>query len=111
MKARRLRVPKTLVIRGQTWRVQLHDPGTLKDDDGNHAFGYCDTDARVIKLERSDDPETVEDTFIHELLHACFHTTSIVRESTEEKIVRAVTPPLMEAMKQLRWANVTVDEG
>ena len=97
-RCRRVTLPEAVVLRGQTWRVEAA-PGLLART-GSH--GECVYDERTIRVDTDADAESVEDTLVHELLHAVLAGTGIVRDRTEERLVRAITPAVVEVFRQVR---------
>lgn len=89
-----MKIPRFVVVRGERWRVvRVPLPGDL--------VGQCDYTSREIRL----DPvhPDLEDTFLHELMHACLNNPP--PHPMEERFIRKLTPPLLETLKGLGWVR------
>ncbi len=95
-----------LKIGGQKWGVYLVNKGhkRLQDED-EHVFGVTYPEECRIYLARGQSEQALEDTLLHELLHASFEVSGAaydVGDSVkEERIVRGLTPVLHRLLKDL----------
>ncbi len=103
----------SFVVGGKRWTIRrdrrLAHPITdrrlrrrfdLKHDE--HAIdGFCDRRRREILLATDITGARLEDAHFHELLHACW-PKGVVGHATEEKLIRALTPRLLEALGSMK---------
>lgn len=64
--------------------------------------GQCDTSACQIVIDPDQSPTQLLDTLLHEVLHACFDligASSDVDHDTEEKLVRRLSPVLIQVLR------------
>lgn len=97
-----------LRIGGQRWVVFLVSSKSkhLKNEDGVECQGRCVYDKARIYISRDLSDDVLEDTLIHELLHAVLSVTGADEaygrsEKTEERIVKAITPAWHQVLKDL----------
>lgn len=88
-----MKIPDELKIRRSTWRIVIDD----KIENTHNAVGLCIYSTKRIVLSPDQSRNELEDTFLHEILHACF-PNGIVADRTEEKIVRRLAPVLLRVL-------------
>jgi len=81
-----MKLPKTIVIKGKTWRVFRRWGLTLN---GHKVYGLCDAEERIIVLDNCLTRDEVLKTFLHELNHAILHELGVwtLNADFEEVIV------------------------
>ena len=89
-----MRLPRSLVIQGERWRVRLTD---LPND----RWGECSYDSREIRISRDLPVEERGEVLLHEILHACLPESWAPK--TEERMVERLAPRLLDALRSLRW--------
>ena len=72
----------------------------LVSSDGKACWGLSSPDSRLIELEANQAPSRLEQTFIHEALHACW-PRGIVGDETEEALVGLMTEPLLDVVRAM----------
>ena len=85
----RVKIPRTFQLAGCRWRVK-------RKRMAKH-FGKCDTNARIIYLDRGLAADVEQVTFFHELLHAIANTTGR-RFDKDEGLVDAIAHLLAQAI-------------
>lgn len=90
-----MRIPRFVVVNGEVWTVTRKP---LKKD-----FGICIHSKRAILIDSEAPVFEQEETFFHELMHACF--TERWSEKREERFIRRLSPRLLQALKGLRWVR------
>lgn len=87
-------IPKLLYINDKIWRVR-RKPLRFQ-------HGKCNHRKREITLDSESPASEQRETFLHELMHACWgETWSAARE---ERMVRKLSPRLFEVLKDIGWA-------
>jgi|LakMenE18May11ns_1017448.scaffolds.fasta_scaffold8859996_1 hypothetical protein len=69
---------------------------------GDPRVGECNNEQLTITLDPSLAPSMLQETLLHEILHAAFHfigASEDVDDKTEEKLVLRLSPVLMGIMK------------
>jgi hypothetical protein len=97
----RVAIPKRLKVRGRWWRIcrrKRNVPGLL---------GEAREDTRVIWIAPHLTGRELDETLIHEVIHACL-PCGLVPIETEEKIADALERPLADLL--LSGALVSVPE-
>lgn len=89
------RIPKQLTINGQKWRVEKLPLRHLNLD------GHCHMRKRLIRIDSELPRAEQEETFLHELMHACFGEPFPIR--LEEKFIRRLSPRLYEVLTNTGW--------
>tara|TARA_Y100000389_G_C17351028_1_gene458475 strand:+ start:565 stop:993 length:429 start_codon:yes stop_codon:yes gene_type:complete len=88
----------TLDIGCFTYKVrELND---YRDEEGCILMGSTDVANNVISIDTSYNEEVVRETLLHELMHALLNDTHVVDEEVEEKLVRVLSPKLMDTCKR-----------
>ena len=95
-----------MTIGGQKWGVYLVNPGHRRlQDENEHVFGITYPNECRIYLARGMADAALEDTLLHELLHAALGVSGagqeLGSEAKEERIVRDLTPVLHRLLKDL----------
>lgn len=98
----------SLHLGGQLWGIYLVNPGNHRlVEDGERLLGCTYQDECRIYLARGLSDQVLEDTLLHELLHAALHVSGaalvINSHSKEEAIVRDLTPVLHRLLKDLGY--------
>ena len=89
------RLPKTVTINGKPWRV------VLKPLFAKGFYGLCLRTAREIQIDDTITGDEREETFLHELMHACIRER--VSDEAEERLVDRMAPRLLAALKSAGW--------
>lgn len=89
-----MKIPKKLKIRRSTWKVEIDE--TIEETED--AVGLCIPSSRKIVLSPNGTRNEREETFLHELLHACWPDDACGAR-LEEKIVGELAPVLLKALK------------
>ena len=104
-----LQVPKQLEIEGQTWHVYRESdaPKNLRKKGlkllAEGVYGKTFSTARAIVLADGLADDHLEETFIHELLHALLTYDTFLGVDLEEHIVELLDAPLMRVLRLLTW--------
>lgn len=93
-----MRLPRSLSINGELWTV------VLKPMAKRGLHGLCNYRKREIIIDVELPLLEREETFLHEVMHACWPERW---PSTEEKMIRRLSPRLLDALKSARWIKVT----
>ena len=99
-----MRPPKTVKVIGKVYRLEVSD--TLDADAG--ALGITHADKCLINYAKSENPQALRDTILHEVLHAVFAEAGISAElaeidkELEEKVVRRAATVLLDTMRTSR---------
>lgn len=94
-----MKIPETIALTGRTWRVEL-DSDYCKHTKN---MGVCQNTQNTIRLayvangERIPQQE-VEQTFFHELVHACLYTMGNTKLNENEKFVDLFAALLHQAL-------------
>lgn len=86
-----MKIPKSFAINGRRWKV--YRAATADGD-----LGECHYDTRTITLDPLMGGEKLEETLLHELLHACCQETALLGDM-EELVVEIISVRLLEALK------------
>lgn len=92
-----MKLPKTMLINGETWKI-VRKPLFRRG-----LMGQCIHRTRQIEICSTLTGTELEDTFLHELLHAC--AKGFFQEDIEETMVSRMTPTLLAALKGLGWVR------
>lgn len=90
-----MRIPKTVNILGAKWRVKrapLHK---------QRLYGKTVGATRTITIDSNLPPQLAEETFLHELMHACLWPEALPLD-TEEHFIRLLSPRLLDVLKALK---------
>jgi Zn-dependent peptidase ImmA (M78 family) len=79
-----MELPKQFRLKGKLWKVVLVKQ--LVHEDGTKCYGICDTDTRVIHIEKNLNPAERFNAFLHELCHAMIHEAHIDETLLDGKI-------------------------
>lgn len=63
-----MKIPKTLKVGGHTYKVELVD--RVETDKGEDNCGDCEWQLNRIRIKKSLPQSQLEETFLHELIHA-----------------------------------------
>jgi hypothetical protein len=89
------RLPRTVQVNGERWRVLLKPLARRGLD------GLCRPDVREIHIDESLTAEERDETFLHELMHACVREPVSLR--VEERLVNRMAPRLLAALESAGW--------
>lgn len=106
----------SLHIGGQKWSVYLVSRKSkfLDNSDGERLHGSCHYDTCRIFISKELGEQVLEDTLLHELMHAVFYVsggTSVIEGAmpeadsikAEEHLIRCVTPVFHRLLKDLEF--------
>lgn len=98
----------TVFVCGQKWTLHLVRPKNknLRSSSGQYLSGQCFYDRCRIYLADDQSGEALEDTILHELLHALLHVSGAEEAygrdaDKDEHLVTALTPHLHRLLKDL----------
>tara|TARA_R100001443_G_scaffold78100_2_gene85460 strand:+ start:235 stop:558 length:324 start_codon:yes stop_codon:yes gene_type:complete len=101
---RKIAAPKRLQILNLTYKVRFTDDGEMAE-----AAGWCDCNKQEIVLARTLSPDTLQEVFLHEVLHALAHGYALQFDDEEEKVVSNMASGICLFKKQnpsaWRWFN------
>jgi hypothetical protein len=92
-----MKLPKTMLINGEPWKI------TRKPLYRRALMGQCIHRKREIQICNTLTGDELEDTFLHEVLHAC--AKGVFNDDFEEAFIGRVTPTLLFALKGLGWVR------
>ncbi len=96
-----LRVPKTLHVGKSRWDVDDEKEGNFKAID---LYGVTLPTEKRVRIGKHVRGRFRNQIMLHELLHVCFPIRNpVVSHRTEERVVRAITPRLLEILEQCEW--------
>ena len=89
----RLKIPKTFVIKGKTWKIKKLK--RVVHADGEECRGLADFDTHTITIEKGMEPLQEVQILIHELIHAALHEAHLgpnsgLPDSVEEIVCDAI---------------------
>jgi len=90
-----MKIPRKVKIRKATWKVSINEDIERK----HNAVGLCKYNAKEIILSPNQPRNELEETFMHEILHACWPEDEC-SQKLEEKIIRKMSPVLFEFFKK-----------
>ena len=61
---------------------------------GSGAVGYCDPETQTLAVSNSQANDALQDTFLHEVLHAICHVMGLRETEKEENFVRRLATGL-----------------
>lgn len=77
-------IPESFECGGRIWDVEVVPVGTLKDADGNPAYGLTHFDSATIQLEAVDSPRLFYQVWFHEMGHAMFYSIGVFDHESDE---------------------------
>lgn len=91
-------LPKNIAIGPHAWTVTEDTTGGLTGDQGCNGLTIRERQAIVI----SDDlePSYQREVLLHEVIHACLSSTMEFGTDEEERLVRALAPQLLDALRR-----------
>lgn len=92
----KLHIPKKLKIKRSIWTIKTEN----HDLDTEEFMGMCFLDNHLILLDGKLSRNALEDTYLHELLHAVF-PKNVCSIRKEEEIVSKITKPLLAVVKSM----------
>src|SRR5688572_22171871 len=89
---RSIQIPRTLTIAGQVWHVYYDRdcPESLASKLKPGHYGVCVFSARVIILASWQTPDEMQETFIHEVLHAFFAEDEWLGPELEHHVIETL---------------------
>jgi hypothetical protein len=93
--------PKQVDILGMRWRV-LYSPELLACE---QRLGVTRPRETTITLDSTVGAQSMRQTLVHEVIHACFSSNEDnhgLAEEADERVVRALTMPLLSALRDNR---------
>lgn len=88
--------PGELVICGQTWTVKY----ATNVNEQRGWLGVTESKAREITIDTDQSRESMVDTLLHEVLHACFATVACdLDEEANERICGTLAPLLISVLR------------
>jgi len=100
---RRLEIPKTLNLSGALWHVYLDTqaPKDLKVKLPQGDLGMCCYSAKAIVLASWQTQDELEETLIHEILHAILEEDRMLGPDLEHHVIETLEAPLVRLLRQL----------
>ncbi len=92
-----MRIPKKFKLNNKTWEVSVKDKKKFKKDE--RLMGVCYRNLHKIFINPSLTRNEIEETFVHELLHACW-PPSLCSNKLEEKLVEKLAVTLYATLKK-----------
>lgn len=86
-----MKKPDRIKVGPQTWQVEWLPDSVYVDEEGTYGLAHYDT--LTISISGVSIGVQVE-TFLHEVLHACYKSYSIKDKDTEERTVSSLSPVL-----------------
>lgn len=95
--------PKKVQIFHKTYDIEYHEDLLDNGPVEKSLLGDMRPQAQVIRIVRTH-PEEMEETLLHEVLHAISHSMRInFEQGDEESIVSLLSVGLMTVLKQNKW--------
>ena len=94
-----MKIPTKLKINGKPWKIIIDKNGSRIN--GKKYMGICSHAKKTITLSKELRNRDLLETFIHEVLHACFDTR-ICSDKVEEKIVENLCVKLYDLLNDNR---------
>ena len=106
---RKLEIPKGINVRGHQWSVYLDStaPKDLKGKLPQGDYGVCCYSAKAIILASWQTQDELEETFIHEVLHALLEDDEMLGPDLEHHVIETIEAPLMRVLRQLTYKEAT----
>ena len=102
-----MKLPRRVRIKSRWWRVHLvpDDHPELAEPEGPPCLGSCNIKTYEIYVNRDQEPESLRDTFAHELAHACYRGSPGLpdTEDGEESIVCFATEYFFEVLRNVKF--------
>tara|TARA_Y100001938_G_scaffold135908_1_gene198116 strand:- start:3774 stop:4097 length:324 start_codon:yes stop_codon:yes gene_type:complete len=83
--------PKRIRVLNLSWKVDFVDKGVSK---ASESLGWCDYETQTICIFEDQTPESMADTFLHEILHALFYAMGIEPTGDEENVITRISTGL-----------------
>lgn len=71
---------KTILVRGSKWKVRIKE--NLRDTDGTPCLGLCDSEKKLILIEKNLPKNIFIEVLLHEYLHSVWFETGM--DDTEQ---------------------------
>ena len=107
-----LEIPDQIEIEGVVWKIfrESNAPNNLKKRGkkllARGCYGECFGSHRAIVLSDALQGEHLEETFLHEILHALFYTCGLyshLGDELEEHLIETLDAPMMRVLRSLVW--------
>jgi hypothetical protein len=92
-----MRIPKTFQLGGFTWKVE--QVSGSQDSNPTDWVGRTIQGSLTIQIRKEMPQELKEQTFFHELLHACFFAQGKTSDLHDEREIDSLATLLHQAMK------------
>ena len=96
------KVPRSIRINGIKWTIKI---GSNLHLDGEKVMGACDYNNRMILIEKDSTDLEIRQTFLHEYMHALWHTSGIHSEDIpswiEHIVITAMENDMLESNRSL----------
>jgi hypothetical protein len=98
-----MKIPKKLKVLSHEYDVKIVD--TADDEKGRDNWGMTNHAKKIIRIDNLLSDSTIEETFIHEMLHVVFHLSGVGTDldggqrTTEESVVDKIAPILTSILK------------
>ncbi len=102
---RKLEIPETFTINGVVWSVYTDKtaPRSLQSKLEAGNLGCCCYSAKAIILASWQSEDEMEETFIHEVLHALLEDDEMLGPDLEHHIIETLEAPLTRLLRQLTY--------
>ena len=106
---KRLEIPESFLINGVKGMVYLEAevPRVLKDKLKPGDMGVCCYSYRSIILASWLSEDELEETFIHEVLHAMLEEDDMLGPGLEHHVIETLEAPLTRLLRQLVYKEIT----
>jgi hypothetical protein len=90
--------PETVVVGVHRYSIQEL---TIEHASDTDQYGLIEYKTQVIRLRRATHPDSMRETLLHEIIHACFRESgSPLKFGTEEKAVRALASNVLGVLRR-----------
>jgi hypothetical protein len=98
-------MPNQITIGPHTYTINTNQNDINAENVKENAehLGLTDTTKTTIYITLNQAPTQIQDTLLHETLHACFDLIAAkedIDHDTEEKLVRRLAPTLLQTLQQ-----------
>ena len=90
-----MKLPDTIKIGLRTYTLEVKDVVTNSDD---VLWGLCDRASGKIEITQHHDLPVMQDTLVHEVLHAVYDDRGLEKGDEEERIVKALATGLVQVL-------------
>lgn len=106
-----MKIPKQIKVGGHIYKVQFKRPND--NEKGSSNWGRTFLNNKQIFIDNDIPLSQMEETFLHEILHCCFHEVGLNADIydkvslTEEQIINRVSGCLYQVLKDNRLLKET----